>query len=363
MNMLNQNIIFSSGAPLTIGASIPVVQRADANPTSEARTRPVTATTSVRPCVKWLSRWQHGALAIFAAAVDTPASWRDMFPNGLSVFEYADSALGAELWEVLHSDLHLAVFAYFHARPVLDSHERRLYEELLSDREIFAEMRQGLMFPGDDEAVMRGCIEWSLRIDYLEAALAWQDNPRRNELLGMIEEITAHNGFRPAMDESTARALTTIKLELVKLLSRHSPARVPQVLDTGRKTSMAALLEFLIEHTLMLTPSVHRDHGACSVLGTAPVRRGHCKVRRQTIQANDGGVPEALAFMETAAHQTRLLDGRIDALDSSGAHHDHGHTDDAVPVALDTSCDAPYQRERAAYSYRPFHGSPALAIM
>jgi hypothetical protein len=295
--MSNQNILFSAGAALTVGASIPVAGLSGAGPTNAVQ--PWQARTSVRPCVDWLSRWQDNALAIFAAPVDTPASWRDMLPNGLPVFEYADSVQGAELWDVLHSDRHLAIFAYFHRRPVLDAGERQLYAELLADRELLAEMRQGLMSPGEDEAVMRGCMEWSLRIDYLEAAIAWQDNPRRNELLGMIEEIIARNSFRTAMDDSQTQALTTIKLELVQLLSRHAPARLAELRDAVRGTRMAALVEFLVEHVIMSAESAADRHQADLALDAADTLAWH-------VNWQSDGVPEALAYMETAASEFQL---------------------------------------------------------
>lgn len=233
-------------AALVIGYSIwNQVGAGQAHDVSGDNARPGQATPGV---------WQAGVSAGAsgerpALAAQHVAGWRGMLSDGVSREDFEDRAFGKELYAILSNDRELAVFDHFYKRPLLDKDERALYNEMLADADMLDKVRQGLLIPNEDEMSMQGSIERFMQVDYLKAALAWDENPSRAKVIDTLEQIIKYDNMPAGMDVATMQALATVKLEVYRLLSQYAPGRVPALLASMSDTRLAKLVQFMAEHT------------------------------------------------------------------------------------------------------------------
>ncbi|WP_224240222.1 hypothetical protein [Hyalangium gracile] len=138
----------------------------------------------------------------------------------------------------------LARFDYFREHVLLDSHARKDYEALLADTRMYEQLRRTLASPTETEPSLESSIERLMRIDFLREALAWRQNPAREQLLATVEGLLLEDSFQPGLSLHTRRSMAATRMELYELFADQEPERARALVETAKGTS----LEKLIQH-------------------------------------------------------------------------------------------------------------------
>lgn len=161
--------------------------------------------------------------------------------------DYDGSPLPEVMHRVLATDPQLKAFKYYHNRPLLDTAEKAKYHELLSDQDVFAEVKQDLLYPADSKADQEGNIKRLMKIDYLREALEWKENPRRNELIALVVEIILTDNYPPGIGMDMRLSLSGDKKELYTLLDELMPNQAQAVVLASRGTRLERLIAYIAD--------------------------------------------------------------------------------------------------------------------
>lgn len=146
---------------------------------------------------------------------------------------------------VLGGDSMLSEFWGYHKQVLKDEEQREGYRALLSNPTMLAKVREDLRSPGETDQAFQRNLKQLIEIDYLREALDWEDNPRREEILGLIEELILEDTFGQGRDTGMRYSLATVKRELYELLHDHDPARARGVVEASRGSRLEELIAFI----------------------------------------------------------------------------------------------------------------------
>lgn len=146
---------------------------------------------------------------------------------------------------VLGGESMLAKFWGHHKQVLKDEEQREGYRAFLSNPAMLAKVREDLRSPGETGQAFQRNLKQLIEIDYLREALAWEDNPRREEILGLIEELILEDTFGQGRDTGMRYSLATAKRELYELLHDHDAARARGVVEASRGSRLEGLIAFI----------------------------------------------------------------------------------------------------------------------
>ncbi|MDI1429862.1 hypothetical protein [Polyangium sorediatum] len=154
-----------------------------------------------------------------------------------------------EAQAILAEDRFLAVFTHYRKHVLLDEQGRQNYRALLSSHEALELTRDELLYPGEKEVTYKGNVERLMRIEVFKEALAWQDNPAREYILDMMEEMLLEDNLLSELGREMHRSLAANKMELFELLYQHAPARTAGLLEQSKDGRLAKLIEYIVRET------------------------------------------------------------------------------------------------------------------
>jgi hypothetical protein len=161
--------------------------------------------------------------------------------------DWDDNVLGDLLRNIVDEDKNLGTFLYYYEHVLLDSESRKQYDKLLSDEQMYAEIKHDLLYPGETQETLQGNVKRMLKIDYLHEALEWDENPSRDALLDTIEQILLEDNFTDELGTDMRLSLATNKMELYALLFDKAPARAAGVVEGAKGTRLEALIDFIAD--------------------------------------------------------------------------------------------------------------------
>ncbi|MDC3962711.1 hypothetical protein [Polyangium jinanense] len=180
-------------------------------------------------------------------SLEAPAetATQDEEPATPSSDEWDDNPLGDLLRNIVDKDKNVGTFLYYYEHVLLDRESRKQYEKLLSDQTMYAEVKQGLLHPGETRETLQGNMTRMVKIDYLREALVWGENPSHEALLDTIEQILLADNFTEEMGTDMRLSIATNKMELYALLFDHAPERAAGVVQAAKGTRLEALIDFI----------------------------------------------------------------------------------------------------------------------
>jgi hypothetical protein len=164
-------------------------------------------------------------------------------PEGSNPSPEPRSQLDDVLEEVLDSDPQLRKFHNLRQKAVRTSAEQQDYFAMISDPELIAAARKDLLdaFSGAD--VDQGNeLRRLQRIQFMNSALAWADNPERAKALEAVTEVVM-----AALPERASKAamgsLLGDKFDLFQILMVSDPSQAQPLLATTRGTRSEKVLQ------------------------------------------------------------------------------------------------------------------------
>ncbi|TKD03811.1 hypothetical protein [Polyangium fumosum] len=147
--------------------------------------------------------------------------------------------------KVVREDPALAEIYYFRQHVLLDPIEREQYHELLADEWMLDKVRKDLLHPPEIHETVQGNTKRLMEIDFLRDAVAWAENPSREEVLSTIEAMILADNYPDGMGMDMRISISGNKMELYSLLYEFAPERAAGLVDKARGTKVAQLVEYL----------------------------------------------------------------------------------------------------------------------
>lgn len=160
-------------------------------------------------------------------------------------FTTATDVMKAKLFK---TEPELARFDYFREHILLDSNGRKDYEALLADTRMYEQLRRTLGSSTEAEESLESSIKRLMRIDYLREALAWRQNPAREQLVSTVEGIILADSFSPELSLSARRSMAATRMELYEIFADQEPERARALVEAAKGTSLEKLLQYIAAH-------------------------------------------------------------------------------------------------------------------
>ncbi|MBN8226851.1 hypothetical protein JYK02_04930 [Corallococcus macrosporus] len=149
--------------------------------------------------------------------------------------------------QALEDNKPLGLFMHYHKHVLLDAQGRDEYRKLLSGPEMMKTMADRLKDPGRGEVQPQEQYERLMEVDYFKAALAWKDNPQRDQLLAHAEDIILQQNIFGAQDTERRYMLAGGKMEMYRLLAEHDMQRALALGERARGTNMEKLTGWMAQ--------------------------------------------------------------------------------------------------------------------
>ncbi|RKH35554.1 hypothetical protein D7Y13_13715 [Corallococcus praedator] len=147
--------------------------------------------------------------------------------------------------QVLEDNKPLGLFMHYHKHVLLDEQGRDAYRKLLSGPDMMKTLADGLKDPGRGEVEPREQYERLMEVDYFKAALAWKDNPQREQLLAHAEDIILQQNIFGGQDTERRYMLAGGKMEMYRLLAEQDMQRALALGERARGTNMEQLTAWM----------------------------------------------------------------------------------------------------------------------
>jgi len=175
--------------------------------------------------------------------------------------DYYDNPLAEALLRVLAKDPQLKAFKYYHHRPLLDEGSLAKYHAMLSDPAVFAIVKHDLLYPAETKVDQESEFKRLMKIDYLREAAEWKENPRRDELIGLITSAILTDNYPPGMGMDMRLSLSGNKRELFALLEDVAPDQAGEILAASRGTRLEPLIAYVSESVARSKRLEAQDNG------------------------------------------------------------------------------------------------------
>jgi hypothetical protein len=152
--------------------------------------------------------------------------------------------------QVLKEDKKLGNFMYYHKHVLLDEPRRDEYRKLLSDPELMKAMAKDLMAPGQGEVEPKEHYHRLMQVDYFEAALNWQDNPQRQQVIELVGNVILEDNFSTGQDINRKQMLAGGKMELYRLMYEADVSKALDLVAQAKGTPMESLTNWMAEENL-----------------------------------------------------------------------------------------------------------------
>jgi hypothetical protein len=150
--------------------------------------------------------------------------------------------------KIFKTEPELARFDYFREHILLDASGRKDYEALLADPRMYEQLRRTLGSSTEAEESLESSIKRLMRIDYLREALAWRQNPAREQLVATVEGILLERSFSPELSLHARRSMAATRMELYEIFADQEPERASALVEAAKGTSLEKLLQFIAAH-------------------------------------------------------------------------------------------------------------------
>jgi hypothetical protein len=151
------------------------------------------------------------------------------------------------LESIVKKDKKLELFMRYYKAVVPDEQTQRDYHKLLSDPATMKAMAEDLMDPGSGHPQSTEYYRRLMLVDYFEAALSWKDNPQRQKLVELTQDVITKDNFVGDQDTERRQVLGGTKLELYHLLSAQDPQKAGELVAQAKGTRMEPLVNWMIE--------------------------------------------------------------------------------------------------------------------
>jgi hypothetical protein len=149
--------------------------------------------------------------------------------------------------QILKDNKRLGLFMNLHKAVLPDKQTREEYRKVLSDPAMMTAMAEDLMDPGSGHPEAAEYYRRLMTVDYFEAALNWNDNPQRQKVLELMQDIIAKDNFAGDQDTSRRQVLGGSKMELYRLLFEHDAQKVTELVAQAKGTRMEPLIAWMSE--------------------------------------------------------------------------------------------------------------------
>lgn len=169
---------------------------------------------------------------------------------GHQLAEDADDLMAMDdevLESIIKKDKKLEAFMHYYKSVVPDDQTRREYHKLLSDPATMKAMAEDLMDPGSGHPQSTEYYRRLMVVDYFEAALDWKDNPQRQNVVALTQDIITKDNFRGDQDTDRRQVLGGTKMELYRLLVAQDPQGASALLAQAKGTRMESLVTWMAE--------------------------------------------------------------------------------------------------------------------
>lgn len=154
------------------------------------------------------------------------------------------------LESIVKKDKKLERFMQYYKAVVPDEATRREYHKVLSDPATMKAMAEDLMDPGDGHPQSTEYYRRLMLVDYFDAALGWKDNPQRQHLMELTQDIITRDNFRGDQDNERRQVLGGTKFELYRLLYAQDPQKAGELVAMARGTSMERMVNWMAEEEI-----------------------------------------------------------------------------------------------------------------
>jgi hypothetical protein len=187
------------------------------------------------------------------AAAKAPRSAPSISLPGHSIIDDGDDLMSMddEVTEsIVKKDKKLETFMRYYKAVVPDDQTRREYHKFLSDSATMKAMAEDLMDPGSGHPQSTEYYRRLMLVDYFEAALDWKDNPQRQNLIALTQDIITRDNFRGDQDTERRQVLGGTKMELYRLLVAQDPQRAGELIAQAKGTRMEPLVTWMTEEEI-----------------------------------------------------------------------------------------------------------------
>jgi hypothetical protein len=159
----------------------------------------------------------------------------------------SDEASNDLVRDATAEDSAVAEIAYYRHHVLLDEHGKASYRAFLSDPAMLEKVKDDLLFPEEVRETLVGNTKRLIEIDYLHDALAWSENPNREEIVDTIADVILADNFRDELGMDMRISLAGNKRELYALLHEFARDRTASLVDEARGSRVQSLVEYLAE--------------------------------------------------------------------------------------------------------------------
>lgn len=188
-------------------------------------------------------------------------------PGGPSVDDDDLRTMDDEVLEsIIKKDKKLEQFMRYYKAVVPDEQTRREFHKMLSDPATMKAMAEDLMDPGDGHPQSTEYYRRLMLVDYFDAALAWKDNPQRQHVMELMQDVITKDNYRGDQDNERRQVLGGTKFELYRLLYAQDPQKAGELLAQAKGTRMEPLVDWMAKE------EIHRRTREAEILKEANSR-------------------------------------------------------------------------------------------
>jgi hypothetical protein len=144
---------------------------------------------------------------------------------------------------VLSTNPDIAAYRQLQSKVLRTIEEREQFHRMLKDVSFIDAAKRDLIETGsnfsEEDQYKRMC-----RVEYLDAALEWSDNPERATLLDTVEDIIFAPNIRVSQDDLMQHSIAGDKVELYLALLERDPERAKEIAAKAKGTEFERLIAY-----------------------------------------------------------------------------------------------------------------------
>lgn len=182
-------------------------------------------------------------MAQLYAEGQTKANGDAVKPDGSKIESRASTVeIDDVVASVLDSDPQLRKFHELRKKALRTSDEQQNYLAMISDPKLIDDARKDLLAAASQSDLdQEEEVKRLQRIDFLNSALAWEDNPARAKALEAVSEVITAD-VSPGLPSSVAGSVLGDKFDLFQLLIASDPDQAKALLAKSRGTASEKIL-------------------------------------------------------------------------------------------------------------------------
>lgn len=146
--------------------------------------------------------------------------------------------------KVLAANKDLEDYKFFEQKILRTPGETQAFQAMLASTERLDRAVARLTSSGETAYSSEVELERMYQVDYLEQALRWKENPERERVFALAEQIILADNLVPTLPIELRRSLAGDKLELYAVLQAVAPERAQRIAERARGSGVEKLLAF-----------------------------------------------------------------------------------------------------------------------